>query len=184
MPLYVATGNPHKLEEFKAILGSSLLQKDLDLFEIQGDLEDIVISKASQAFAVIRKPVVVDDTGLFISSMGNLPGPYIKHFLVAMGHDGVWNLVKPMKDRSATARCIIGYCEAAGEVHLFEGAIPGNIVAPRGENNFGKKGWDAIFLPDGHKKTFGEMSFGEKTKIDHRTEALLLFKRFLKDRVR
>ena len=39
------------------------------------------------------------------------------------------------------------------------GVVKGNIVSKRGINGFG---YDPIFLPDGHEKTFGEMEYKEK----------------------
>jgi len=49
-------------------------------------------------------------------------------------------------------------------------------VPSRGESEFG---WDPIFLPDGQRKTFGEMDIEEKNKISHRRKAINELKRFL-----
>lgn len=55
-----------------------------------------------------------------------------------------------------------------GKPIVFEGFVDGNIVRPRGESF----GWDPIFEPLGHKKTFGEMCAEEKNLISHRKKAL------------
>ena len=55
-------------------------------------------------------------------------------------------------------------------VRLFEGAVPGTVVAPRGESGFG---YDPIFEYDG--KTFAEMDTEEKNAVSHRGRALARF---------
>ncbi|MFB6170352.1 MAG: non-canonical purine NTP pyrophosphatase [Haloarculaceae archaeon] len=55
-------------------------------------------------------------------------------------------------------------------VKLFEGAVPGRIVEPRGEGGFG---YDPIFEHDG--TTFAEMSPAEKNAVSHRGRALAKF---------
>ena len=62
------------------------------------------------------------------------------------------------------------------KIHFFEGEIKGTIVNPRGKTDFG---WDPIFQPNGHKKTFGEMTKEEKNKISHRKVAVEKLKEHL-----
>ena len=61
-------------------------------------------------------------------------------------------------------------------MQFFEGKIKGVIVNPRGSQHFG---WDAIFLPEGHQQTFGEMSSKEKHQISPRGVATKKFNHFL-----
>jgi XTP/dITP diphosphohydrolase len=72
-----------------------------------------------------------------------------------------------------------------GHEELFEGRIHGEVVyPPRGERGFG---YDPMFLPDGHQRTFGEMVSDEKHGIDwaapdpqplsHRARAFLALSR-------
>ena len=57
-----------------------------------------------------------------------------------------------------------------GVEHQFEGRIDGQIMKePRGSNGFG---YDPIFQPDGHNRTFAEMSVEEKNGMSHRSQAL------------
>ena len=68
-------------------------------------------------------------------------------------------------------------CEGQGKEHkLFVGRCEGKIVAPQGDNAFG---WDPIFMPNGHNKTFAEISLEAKNKISHRGNALKLVKAYL-----
>jgi inosine triphosphate pyrophosphatase len=176
--IYFVTSNANKFKEFQRIL-PRIGQKELPLTELQGSLIDIVIAKAEQANAILNQPVLVEDTGLFFDGLNGLPGPYIKEFLQKIGQRGLYELTTNLSTKDATARCVIGYCYKQGEVFLFDGEVQGIITSPRGQNNFGKHGWDAVFLPNGHKKTFGEMSFEEKSSMDHRRRALNKVKNFL-----
>ena len=66
------------------------------------------------------------------------------------------------------ATCVLGICDQEGP-RVVEGRIAGLVsAAPRGSNGFG---WDAIFIPDGHDRTFGEMSADEKSSMSHRRRA-------------
>jgi XTP/dITP diphosphohydrolase len=64
--------------------------------------------------------------------------------------------------------CVLGICDAAG-ARVVEGRIEGILSeAPRGTHGFG---WDAIFIPEGHARTFGEMTADEKDSMSHRRRA-------------
>jgi XTP/dITP diphosphohydrolase len=66
------------------------------------------------------------------------------------------------------AVCALGIGSAAGS-QVVTGAIEGTLsAAPRGQNGFG---WDAIFIPDGDDRTFGEMTAAEKDTRSHRRKA-------------
>ena len=59
---------------------------------------------------------------------------------------------------------------------FFKGTLKGKIVfPPKGKNGFG---YDPIFIPKGHKVTFGQMLFSKKSKIDHRFKAFKKIKKF------
>ena len=63
------------------------------------------------------------------------------------------------------------------EQHLFEGICEGQIITEkRGEKGFG---YDPIFIPDGYKKTFGEIKSFEKNRISHRAIAINKFIDFI-----
>ena len=86
-------------------------------------------------------------------------------------------MVQHFDDHTAYAQCIFAFCEGPQhEPKLFVGRCPGTIVPPQGENMFG---WDPVFMPDGFKQTFAEISSEEKNKISHRGRALELVKAYL-----
>ncbi|KAH7393117.1 inosine triphosphate pyrophosphatase-like protein [Cadophora sp. MPI-SDFR-AT-0126] len=173
------TGNRNKLTEVKAILGDTvdLQSQALDLVEIQGTIEEISADKCRRAAAAVNGPVLVEDTCLCFHALKELPGPYIKWFLEALGHQGLNDMLAAFPDKSAQAVCTFAYCEGPGhEPIIFQGRTDGKIVPARGPTNFG---WDPIFEYEG--KTYAEMDKVEKNKISHRFRALEKLKKWLEE---
>ncbi|KAK6465567.1 inosine triphosphate pyrophosphatase-like protein [Scheffersomyces coipomensis] len=172
------TGNANKLKEVIAILASengkvgkyTITNKSLDLDEVQGSIEEISIHKAKEAAKIIGGPVLVEDTCLGYDAFNNLPGPYIKWFVKAVGLTGLVDMLYKFEDKGAKAICTFGYCEGPGhEVKLFQGITQGNIVDSRGPTHFG---WDSIFEPVGFNQTYAELDKDIKNTISHRFKAL------------
>ncbi len=168
------SGNQNKLRELsdifkKYIKDVEIRQLDIDLPELQGFPEDIVRGKLKLALEKAKKlegPVLVEDTSLCFNAYGGLPGAYIKYFLKAIKNEGLYKMACAFKDHSAYAQSIYGLQKnAKEEPHLFIGKTEGEIVSPRGDNNFG---WDPCFQPKNYKETYAEMDEDEKNKISHR----------------
>lgn len=170
--LVFVTGNQQKVIETQAILNVPLEIANIDLDEIQEtDLNKVAVHKLKQAFDLVKKPVIIDDVGLYINVWNNFPGPLVKWILKSDG--GSANLLLRMlegeSDRSAYAKLIIGYHDGQNE-HYFEGKVNGTIAGSiRGNNGFG---WDPVFIPNGSSKTYAEMDPNEKAKVSHRGKAL------------
>lgn len=178
------TGNAGKLREVVEILGanSPIVNKKLDLEEVQGTVDEVTIKKAKAAAAILNGPALVEDTSLVFNAYNGLPGPYIKWFMESLGNEGLIKMLAGFEDKSATAICTFGYCESPdSDVILFQGKLDGTIVPkPRGEGNFG---WNPIFEPKGYDKTFAEMSGSLKNSISHRYLALMKLKKFLEEKM-
>ncbi|MGZ0747548.1 non-canonical purine NTP pyrophosphatase [Haloparvum sp. AD34] len=164
------------------------------------ELGPIAAHGARQAYRRAGEPVIVDDAGMFVEALDGFPGPYSSYVEDTLGVERVWVLASDLEDRRASFRCVLAYCDgeafdaspdpvdrvdrvaaaAAGPeadddqeplpVKLFEGYVPGEIVAPRGEGGFG---YDPIFEHDG--TTFAEMDTEQKNAISHRGRALAKF---------
>jgi len=136
------TGNQNKADYLAKYLGHPVDHVKLDLDEIQSlDLREIVEHKVRQAYARIKKPVLVEDVSLEFTALGRLPGPLIKWFLEELELDQICALLDG-KDRSATGRCMFGYYDGT-RLEFLEGVLPGRIAdKPAGDNGFG---WDKIF---------------------------------------
>ncbi|KAM0751618.1 putative HAM1-protein [Meredithblackwellia eburnea MCA 4105] len=174
--LLFVTGNAGKLREVQAILSASspgvfdLSSRDLDLPEIQGTTQEVAAAKVKAAAQIVKGPCITEDTALAFTALGGLPGPYIKHFLKTLGHEGLNKMLEGFESKSATAICTFAYCEGPdSEPLLFEGTTPGKIVPARGPGHFG---WDPIFEAEESGKTFAEMDGPAKNLISHRYRAL------------
>ncbi|CAG9784599.1 unnamed protein product [Diatraea saccharalis] len=180
--LTFVTGNVKKLEEVRAILGNNfpleIISHNLDLPELQGEINEVSIKKCQEAARKLKTPVLVEDTSLCFKALNGLPGPYIKWFLEKIQPEGLSKLLTGWEDKSAEAICTFAYCTGNCEdldVILFQGITKGKIVPPRGTRDFG---WDCVFQPDGHDKTYAELPKETKNTISHRYKALEQLKKF------
>ncbi len=176
MRLLFITGNEGKFKEVKTAL-SFVKQFNIDLPEIQEtDSRKIIKFKLLEALKHKNAGFIVEDTSLYLDCLNGLPGPLIKWFLGSIGDKGIYELTRKFRNNNAQAKTIFGYAENEDKIHFFEGIISGSIVLPQGERGFG---WDRIFLPDGHKKTFAQMNLDEKNAVSMRKIALDKLKHFL-----
>lgn len=170
--LYFASSNRHKFLEAKAILetfGIKLGFFKCNLTEIQSDkIRDIAFQKSIDAYHQCKKPIIVEDDGLFIDSLNGFPGPFSSYVYKTIGNQGILKLVK--RNRKANFQSVISYCDKKIHPKLFEAQLVGKI----NKNSTGKGwGYDPIFIPNGKKKTFAELS--DKNEISHRYKALKKF---------
>jgi len=196
---YVTT-NAGKVREAESYLGDgAVTQLDFDYTEVQSDeLGPIAAHGAREAYREAGEPVLVDDAGLFVEALDGFPGPYSSYVEDTLGIERVWRMVREEEIDRAAFRCVLAYCDGEGfeaspdpvdrddrvaaaaaggdeeegplPVKLFEGVVPGRIVAPRGEGGFG---YDPVFEHDG--QTMAEMTTEEKNAISHRGRALAKF---------
>ncbi|KXN84055.1 Inosine triphosphate pyrophosphatase, partial [Leucoagaricus sp. SymC.cos] len=174
------TGNANKLKEVKQILSSGehpieVVSQSLDISELQGTTQEVAIAKCKRAAELVGGPCITEDTALGFKALNGLPGPYIKHFLVELGHEGLNNLLVGFPTKEAEAICTFAYSSGPGtEPLIFEGRTAGMIVSARGPGYFG---WDPVFEPLG--TGYAEMPCEQKNKLSHRYKALDKLRQFL-----
>jgi XTP/dITP diphosphohydrolase len=112
----------------------------------------------------------VEDAGIFVEALEGFPGVYSRYVYDTIGNQGILKLLRFM--------AVIGFKgEKGGDVKLFKGEVKGYVsLSPKGEKGFG---YDPIFIPEGHEKTFGEAEI-LKSKISHRKRAAEKFIQYLK----
>lgn len=177
-PKFFATKNENKLREVNEILGRSLEQISVELFESQGvKVEDVVREKAEDAFHKTGKFVLVEDTSLEFVAWNGLPGALIKWFLETVGNEGIIKMLAGETNRKAVAKTAVGFFDGV-QARVFVGEISGTI--PETVRGTGGFGWDPIFVPDGYEKSFAEMTSAEKNSISMRKLALERMKMELK----
>ncbi|HJJ28565.1 MAG TPA: XTP/dITP diphosphatase [Methanocorpusculum sp.] len=170
----VVTGNKNKAAEvaafFKGI--AEVEHAKFDAVEPQSEsLEEIARAKADQAYAALKRPLIVDDTGLFIEALGGFPGPFAAYVQDTIGNPGILRLMDGRETRRAYFATVICYRDA--EVcETFCGRVDGEIaVSARGTSGFG---YDPVFSVNG--RTLAEMSMAEKNTLSHRARALENFR--------
>jgi len=193
--LLIATHNPGKLAELRELVApyqiDAISAGDMGLSEPEESGTTFRANariKAEAAAKAAGLPAFADDSGLVVDALDSAPGIYSarwagpdKNFQAAMAM-----VEQKLGERGATtpaqrsAHFVSALCVAwpDGHVEEFEGRVDGTIVwPPRGEMGFG---YDPIFLPDGHVRTFGEMPSEEKhglppkgRGLSHRARAFL-----------
>ena len=168
LPLVFVTSRAEKAAE-AARLGFSVERLDVDLPEPQAlDPSEVVDAKARSAYALLERPVIVEDSGLAVRAWGGFPGALVRWLEKSAGVAAMAKMLDGFPDRSATAICAIAYCDG-GEVVSARGEVSGSIApSPRGSQGFG---WDVIFVPEGATRTFAEMAPEEKDRLSHRRRA-------------
>lgn len=191
MTIVFATNNNHKLSEIQDILGSTIEVKSLkdigcyvDIPETGTTLEENAQIKANYVWDNFQTMVFADDTGLEIDALNGEPGVYSARYAGGEGHDSEANIQKVLanlqgiENRKARFRTVIAFIykdKKTGNktTKLIEGIVNGSIITEkRGEAGFG---YDAIFVPEGYDKTFGELGMDIKNSISHRARAVQQF---------
>jgi XTP/dITP diphosphohydrolase len=194
LELVLATRNKKKVEEMERLLeGMPVRLYSLDDFpecpEVIEDEETFrgnAIKKAIAVSTFTGKAAVSDDSGLEVYALNGAPGVYSARY-AGEDADDRRNLekllleMKGVKDRRARFACFIALAFPDGKVEVFDGYVEGTIgERPRGEKGFG---YDPLFYPEGHDRTFAEMEPEEKDNLSHRGKALKKLRDFISDRV-
>ena len=169
--LLFVSSDINKFREAKEILdsfGIPIKFFKLTLEEIQSNsIKQIALKKAQNAFSKCNTPLIIEDDGLHVDSLGGFPGPYSSYVQKTVGNKGILNLLN--YSRNAKFISTITYCDK-NNLKSFEGILFGTIS--KSEKG---KGWgfDPIFIPENQKKTYGELI--DKNNISHRYKALKKF---------
>lgn len=177
-PLFtLITGNRNKLREARQIVGPAVEGREIELEEIQGlDGDEIAEHKAKAAFAIVEKPVVIWDQSLYLHCLGGFPGPLVRWFWEQVGAERICSIARALGDQAISTKTTLTYYDGNSFRHCY-GELQGTIAEePRGSNGFA---WDTIFIPDGHQRTFAEMTAQEKNDISMHRLALEELRAFL-----
>ena len=193
MKVCFATNNKKKLEEIRSWLGTDWQVVSLEdigcteeLPETGETLEANSAQKAHYVWEHYSIACFADDTGLEVEALGGEPGVYSARYAgdQRSNEDNMALLLQKLQDkqnRRARFRTVLTYISAAGEWQ-FDGEVQGEIIeAPRGDKGFG---YDPIFVPEGHNRTFAQMPMEEKNSMSHRARAMAKLVQFLQQSVK
>jgi XTP/dITP diphosphohydrolase len=188
MQIIIGTNNSGKLREYGVLLAGMSVEllspheaglADFDVdetgdsFQQNAELKARAYARAGGQFAL------ADDSGLCVDALDGAPGVYSARYGAA-GLDDAGRRRKlladlagvPDEDRTARFECVIALAEPhTGRCIVAQGICPGRIarVDSDGPQGFG---YDAVFIPDGHERTFAELPAEEKNRISHRGAAV------------
>ena len=138
--------------------------------------------KALAAWDILQQPFVIEDVCFEADALAGMPGPYIKDFLFAIADKNITlhDIVEPLGNIRAHSVCHVAYVKNEDKIEFFTGRSSGEIVAAKGDLDHGKVSFNKVFKPEGHDKTYGEMSMAEHAKYSARSLALTQLNNFLK----
>ncbi len=188
--LMLATTNPGKVREFKALLGQYELFKGITLLtpgdwperlpEVEETGTTFAENARLKAAALARAtglPALADDSGLCVDALGGEPGLRSARWAGAGATDADRNarLLErlsgvPAEQRTARYVCVVSLALRDGKSVEAEGTCSGVILeAPRGANGFG---YDPLFFVAEFERTMAELAEAEKNRVSHRATAL------------
>jgi len=175
--VWFATSNRNKFDEAKIILKQfNLTLKRLTSkgSEVQADnVAEVAKHAVKDAYARWKRPLFVEDTGLFVESLKGFPGPYASFVARTIGPSSILTLLADSANREAEFVTAVAFTEDGLHVGVFTGTLKGVLSKePRGTGGFG---FDSIFVPKGQVRTLAEMTPVEKSGLSHRSIALKLF---------
>ncbi|NLR94660.1 non-canonical purine NTP diphosphatase [Flammeovirga agarivorans] len=176
-----ATNNPNKLKEIQQqldglyeVVSLKEINCNEELPETQETLEGNSAQKAQYVWDNYQVSCFADDTGLEVNALNGDPGVYSARYAGPQrdsddNMDLVLKNLEGKSDRSARFRTVITLVWN-GEIKQVDGIAEGEIIKERtGDQGFG---YDPIFRPIGHEKTFAQLSASEKNEISHRGKAV------------
>lgn len=190
MKLIFATGNENKIKEVSKsllggieILGLSDVGIEEEIPEDHETLEDNALQKARYVYELTGEDCFADDTGLEVEVLLGEPGVRSARYAGPQksAEDNIRKLLKKLEDldnRKARFRTVIALIYK-GKEYLFEGICNGFIITqPKGHRGFG---YDPVFMPNGFRKTFAQMSLKDKNLVSHRAKAVIKLRNFLRE---
>ncbi|NTV53138.1 MAG: RdgB/HAM1 family non-canonical purine NTP pyrophosphatase [Candidatus Firestonebacteria bacterium] len=194
LTLIAATRNLHKIQEItKMLRGTGICLKTLDDFppvpEVKENGRTLAANAIKKAETVSRAfglPALSDDSGLFVPSLGNLPGVRSARYAGPSCDyaDNNTKLLRALENATVSKRkayfaTVMALARPGRKTQTRIGKLAGRIIAqPQGKNGFG---YDPVFVPAGFKQTLAEMKPAEKNKISHRARALAKIAAYLRN---
>ncbi|MEM6886604.1 MAG: RdgB/HAM1 family non-canonical purine NTP pyrophosphatase [Pseudomonadota bacterium] len=184
--LLVATHNAGKLEEMRQLFGPYGVHTsgaaEIGLPEPK-ETEDTFVGnariKARAAVTATGLPALADDSGIEVDALDGAPGVYTADWAeTPSGRDFAMAMTKTHElleqanaahPRKAQFRATLVLAWPDGHEEVYEGFARGTLVWPMRGNT--GHGYDPMFQPDGHDRTFAEMPSEEKNRISHRADA-------------
>lgn len=183
--IYFVSGNRSKAKMFAdcvAAAGYASEHIELPIVEPQADtVEAVALSKAAQAFAQVRAPLVVEDSGLCIEALSGFPGPYTKYVLETVGVAGLLRLSQDIPSRACRFVGALIHVDASGETHRFVDDQGAGLLALAEDETPCAEAWSAlwrVFIPEGAARPLAGLAPAEREALWIRWHAHSVYAQF------
>jgi XTP/dITP diphosphohydrolase len=189
--LILATRNAHKTSEIRSLIGESFEVLDATAFpefpEIEETGSTFLENARLKAVGISRRIdgwVLSDDSGLEVAALGGAPGVWSSSYGGEEGNHAKNNALllaetAGVADRSARFCCTMVLARGGVEQAHFVGTVEGRLAETlQGAGGFG---YDPLFIPAGHERTFAELGEEIKNSLSHRARALAQVVEFLRN---
>lgn len=183
------------MEEIRRILGAMGVSLSTvedfpecpDVEETEETFAGNALKKARAVSVCTGRFTLADDSGLEVYALGGAPGVYSARYAgeEAGDRENMQKLLRELGDTAPENRggafvCVIALVGPDGTEETFHGRVEGVLgTEPRGKSGFG---YDPVFYPEGHDRTFAQMSPEEKDRMSHRGRALEKLRDYLAHR--
>ncbi len=188
--IYYVTTNPGKVAEVAEY--AQLYAPEIEIKQFSADIDEIQSNdqvaiardKAKKAWDLLRKPVLVDDSGIFFEKYYKFPGTISKFVSYGLGFDGIKRLIDE-GDRAYFLLSMV-YIETEDQLHMFEGRTNGRLTKPEKFEGDPHLPYDVYFIPDGSDVTNAVMrqNFKDTAQFYYRIKALQQFLTWFKARAK
>ena len=201
MKIVLASRNKKKIRELRKIIEEGIIaeqDRSVDILtpddfpqcgEVEEDgatFEANAIKKAAYLKQCSGLTSVADDSGIVVDALDGAPGVYSARYAGEPADDMANNRkllheMKDVPDENRTARFVCCIALADGDdIRTFTGYVEGKIGREnRGDNGFG---YDPVFYPEGHDRTFAQMTDDEKNSMSHRGRALRKLQEYIREK--
>jgi non-canonical purine NTP pyrophosphatase (RdgB/HAM1 family) len=170
------------LTQCAAEAGFEIERIDLPLIEPQAStLEAVAMDKARQAFAMLKQPLVVEDSGFCVDGLASFPGPCTKYMLETIGVAGLLRLASTLPSRTCRFAGALIYVDAEGTAHTFLDKQGVGTLALEADTTRTLDSWSAlwnVFIPEGATKPVSALSPAERDALWARWQSHSVYAQF------
>lgn len=158
--IYYVTGNPSKFKLFAQFIpphpSIELKQFAAHLVEEQiEDQQEIALSKAKQAWEMLKKPLIVDEVGVYFHKYNNFPGAFTKFVYKGLGFEGIYKLMNDGDEMSI--ELIMVLAQGDSDFKVFKTRVSGIFKKPSVSTHDANAPFDMVFVPEGCDKSYLEL---------------------------
>lgn len=176
----IVTSNKGKFQELKRYIllhdpSMNVEQSSIELPEQQDmNIRNVALGKALHAWELIKKPLLIDDGGIYIEKYNQFPGVFSKYVYEGIGLDGIWKLAQD-DPRCYFLNCLV-FIWGPTSYEFFEGKTHGQLIAPVASTLNNPLPYRSIFIPEGFDLTLEQLwNTQDNQEYNHRYKAVHQF---------